>query len=157
MLSDGETRDLIAALRANVHEAARGTPPTMAARILAGESDDNRLALMVKAADALEASLTVPDGDVREAALAEAEARVLGDRSPVLGYSVEEAFADGAVWALSRAAAAEEVNDEPCKAETHSWSHYQPEQIDSYWIRCTQLGKHEGHHDSNTGLRWGDV
>lgn len=58
-------RALIAALRANVGEAARGTPPTMAAKIRAGESDDDRLALMVQAADALSA-LTVPDGDTRE-------------------------------------------------------------------------------------------
>lgn len=47
-----------------------------------------------------------------------------------------------------------EPDDDPCKAETHSWSHYRPEQIDSYWIRCTRLGKHDEHEDSNTGLNW---
>lgn len=49
---------------------------------------------------------------------------------------------------------APEPDDDPCKAETHSWSHYRPEQIDSYWIRCTRLGKHDEHEDSNTGLNW---
>lgn len=49
---------------------------------------------------------------------------------------------------------APEPDDDPCKAETHSWSHYRPEQIDSYWIRCTLIGKHDEHEDSHTGLKW---
>lgn len=44
---------------------------------------------------------------------------------------------------------------EPCTAETPSWDHYSPDLIDSYWIRCTELGPHEKHRDSNTGLTWG--
>lgn len=44
--------------------------------------------------------------------------------------------------------------NEPCDAETHSWTHYRPEQVDSYWIRCTKAGPHDEHEDSNTGLTW---
>ena len=40
--------------------------------------------------------------DIRTAAEAEAEARVIGESLPRLGYEVEQAFADGAVWAAAR-------------------------------------------------------
>lgn len=46
---------------------------------------------------------------------------------------------------------------EPCTAEIHSWSKqafHQNQDIDLYWIRCTLLGKHDEHEDSNTGLTW---
>lgn len=41
-----------------------------------------------------------------------------------------------------------------CQAETRSWDHFRPEQIDSYWIRCTQWGPHDRHKDGHTGLTW---
>lgn len=44
-----------------------------------------------------------------EAAEAEAEARVLGDSTPVLGYEAETAFADGAEWCASRLPSEEEL------------------------------------------------
>lgn len=44
--------------------------------------------------------------------------------------------------------------DEPCEEETHSWWHFTPEQLDSYWIRCTLAGPHDEHKDENTGLTW---
>lgn len=50
--------------------------------------------------------------------------------------------------------APEPDNDDPCDAEVYSWDYYRPEQIDSYWIRCTLLGKHDEHEDSHTGLKW---
>lgn len=43
---------------------------------------------------------------------------------------------------------------EPCDAETHAWDHYRPEQLDSYWIRCTLTGEHDVHEDAHTGLTW---
>lgn len=45
---------------------------------------------------------------------------------------------------------------EQCQAETRSWDHFRPEQIDSYWIRCTEFGQHDRHKDSHTGLSWAD-
>lgn len=53
--------------------------------------------------------------------------------------------------------APEPDSDDPCDAEVYSWDHYRPEQIDSYWIRCTLLGKHDEHEDSHTGLKWRSV
>lgn len=44
--------------------------------------------------------------------------------------------------------------DEECAAEIHSWSVFRPEQIDSYWIRCTLQYPHEDHEDSHTGIKW---
>lgn len=51
---------------------------------------------------------------------------------------------------------ASEQDDTECSAETRSWDHFSPEQMDSYWIRCTLLGQHEEHEDEHTGLRWTD-
>lgn len=42
----------------------------------------------------------------------------------------------------------------PCEVETRSWDHFTPEQMDSYWIRCTLSGPHDEHKDENTGLTW---
>lgn len=53
-----------------------------------------------------------------------------------------------------RGGAPEPDNDDPCDAEVYSWDHFRPEQIDSYWIRCTLPGKHNEHEDSHTGLKW---
>jgi hypothetical protein len=50
----------------------------------------------------------------------------------------------------------EPVQQEECFADTHSWWHFTPQQMDPYWIRCTEMGQHEEHHDENTGLRWKD-
>lgn len=44
----------------------------------------------------------------------------------------------------------------PCQAETRSWDHFTPEQMDSYWIRCTLWGPHDEHKDEHTGLTWVD-
>lgn len=41
-----------------------------------------------------------------------------------------------------------------CAEETRSWDHFTPEQMDSYWIRCTLSGPHDEHKDENTGLTW---
>lgn len=41
-----------------------------------------------------------------------------------------------------------------CTAETRSWDHFTPEQMDSYWIRCTLADPHDEHEDENTGLTW---
>lgn len=49
---------------------------------------------------------------------------------------------------------AEQRATEPCTAEIHSWDYFRPTQLDSYWIRCTRLGEHEEHEDSNTGAHW---
>lgn len=43
-----------------------------------------------------------------------------------------------------------------CEAETRSWDHFTPEQMDSYWIRCMLSGPHDEHEDENTGLTWKD-
>ena len=43
---------------------------------------------------------------------------------------------------------------DPCNAEIPSWTYFNPEQVDSYWIRCDNLGKHDEHADSDTGARW---
>lgn len=48
----------------------------------------------------------------------------------------------------------EEDDDEECNAETHSWDHFVPGTVDSYWIRCILVGEHEEHEDSHTGLKW---
>jgi len=44
----------------------------------------------------------------------------------------------------------------PCSAETYSWDHFRPEQVDSYWITCDVLGPHDEHQDEHTGLTWRD-
>lgn len=41
-----------------------------------------------------------------------------------------------------------------CTEETRSWDHFTPEQMDSYWIRCTLSVPHDEHHDEHTGLTW---
>ncbi len=43
---------------------------------------------------------------------------------------------------------------EPCTAETWSWNHFTPDQVDPYWIRCTLASEHDLHQDGNTGLTW---
>lgn len=48
----------------------------------------------------------------------------------------------------------ETVSADPCNAEVWSMDHYRDGQVDPYWIRCTQLGPHTEHEDSNTGLTW---
>lgn len=133
--------------------------------------------LIEQAADTISA-LTAPDRDARDGLLSKKIAALEEKHQPILvwsGGAVPEPshevcsecgddddcafFSElmeilAAILALSRDAAPEEPDDEPCKAETHSWSHYRPEQIDSYWIRCTRLGEHDEHEDSHTGLRW---
>ncbi len=42
----------------------------------------------------------------------------------------------------------------PCAAETWSWDHFNSEQVDGYWIRCTLQGTHDDHQDEHTGLAW---
>lgn len=55
-------------------------------------------------------------------------------------------------WLMDRAVAS--VPAEPCREETPSWRHFTPEQMDSYWIRCTLQGPHDEHKDEHTGLTW---
>lgn len=57
-----------------------------------------------------------------------------------------EAAADGG--------AGRAVSGEPCTAETWSWNHFTPNQMDPYWIRCTLAIEHDRHEDQNTGLTW---
>lgn len=42
----------------------------------------------------------------------------------------------------------------PCSAETWSWDHFTPEQMDGYWITCDLQGPHDEHKDEHTGLTW---
>lgn len=49
-----------------------------------------------------------------------------------------------------------EAAREPCEAETYSWDHFLPEQVDAYWIKCDVLGPHDEHEDEHTGLTWRD-
>lgn len=44
--------------------------------------------------------------------------------------------------------------DDPCTEETYSLWHFNNDQLDAYWIRCTRTGPHEEHEDENTGLTW---
>lgn len=46
------------------------------------------------------------------------------------------------------------TTDAACEEETHSWWHFNSDQLDSYWIRCTLIGSHDEHKDENTGLTW---
>ena len=48
------------------------------------------------------------------------------------------------------------LTEKPCDVETWSWEHFNQEQMDGYWIRCTQVGPHDEHEDANTGLTWRD-
>ncbi|PZF11783.1 hypothetical protein [Curtobacterium sp. MCLR17_034] len=57
---------------------------------------------------------------------------------------------------LSQPTLSAEPDRTPCTAETHSWDHFRSTQVDSYWIRCTEVGEHREHSDSNTGLTWFD-
>lgn len=41
-----------------------------------------------------------------------------------------------------------------CSEETWSWAHFNPGQLDAYWIRCTLQGPHGEHKDEHTGLTW---
>lgn len=76
------------------------------------------------------------------------------DRHPDVGYcwvlptNQAKALADAGLLRETTASA------EPCDAETWSMDHYRDGQVDRYWIRCTQLGPHTEHEDSNTGLTW---
>jgi hypothetical protein len=45
-------------------------------------------------------------------------------------------------------------DEQECGAETWSWWHFNDNQVDPYWIRCTEFGPHEQHEDANTGLVW---
>jgi hypothetical protein len=45
---------------------------------------------------------------------------------------------------------------DPCDAEVWSWAIFSTEAVDPYWIRCTRLGPHDRHEDSNTGATWTD-
>jgi hypothetical protein len=51
----------------------------------------------------------------------------------------------------------DQVEPEPCTEETLSWDHFQPQQIDRYWISCGLAGPHDVHRDGHTGLSWRDV
>lgn len=57
---------------------------------------------------------------------------------------------------LSQQTPTAEVDRTPCPAETRSWDHFRPEQVDSYWITCDLLGPHDEHEDEHTGLTWRD-
>lgn len=46
------------------------------------------------------------------------------------------------------------MKDQECRAETWSWEHFNDQQVDPYWIRCTLMGYHEIHEDECTGLTW---
>lgn len=93
----------------------------------------------------------------RDAALAAVE-RVRDLASSLRGRYAENS--DAAYFTSQFLAAldgAPEPEWEPCTAEIHSWSKqafHRNRDIDSYWIRCTLLGKHDEHEDSNTGLTW---
>jgi hypothetical protein len=52
---------------------------------------------------------------------------------------------------------ADQLDPEPCTEETLSWDHFQPQQIDRYWISCGLAGPHDVHKDGHTGLSWRDV
>lgn len=43
---------------------------------------------------------------------------------------------------------------ESCEAEIWSWTYFNQDQVDAYWIRCTLSIPHNEHYDSNTGARW---
>lgn len=52
----------------------------------------------------------------------------------------------------------DEVHDTtPCTEEIWSWTYFTAEQVDPYWIRCTAVGPHDEHEDSNTGAKWKDT
>ena len=50
--------------------------------------------------------------------------------------------------------AAEAAASEPCREELPSWSYFTSQQVDSYWMRCHELGPHEEHKNSETGAHW---
>lgn len=75
-MSTTKKRALVSEARAEVERAAHGTPPVHAARIRAGESDDNRLRLLVQLADALELSI---EADEAAAVVAPQEHREIPD------------------------------------------------------------------------------
>lgn len=52
---------------------------------------------------------------------------------------------------LRSAAAAPGVQ---CREDTWSWEHFNQDQVDGYWIRCTLWGPHDEHKDEHTGLTW---
>jgi hypothetical protein len=57
------------------------------------------------------------------------------------------------LWgALEDACAPDQAS--PCMAETWSWKHFTPEQVDGYLIRCSLQGQHDEHKDEHTGLTW---
>ncbi len=65
-----------------------------------------------------------------------------------------EELAERIVRGLHLLALSERLAPKSCTAETRSWDHFTPEQVDSYWIRCTLTGSHDEHEDENTGLTW---
>jgi hypothetical protein len=65
-----------------------------------------------------------------------------------------EELAERIVRGLHLLELSEAPEPEQCTAEVHSWDHFRPEQMDSYWIRCTMWGPHDDHEDEHTGLTW---
>lgn len=58
------------------------------------------------------------------------------------------------IAALLNAEQQQQVATWTCSAEIHSWERFTPEQVDSYYIRCTVRGPHMQHEDAHTGLTW---
>lgn len=55
---------------------------------------------------------------------------------------------------ISAAEERETAASEPCEEEKHSWDHFRPGQVDSYWMRCHRVGQHDEHENSETGATW---
>lgn len=55
---------------------------------------------------------------------------------------------------IEAAAAREEEAEALCDEELHSWDYFRPQQVDSYWMRCCRVGKHDEHEHSDTGATW---
>ena len=44
--------------------------------------------------------------------------------------------------------------DDPCTEQMWSWDYFRHEQVDAYWMRCSRVGAHDEHENSETGARW---
>jgi len=72
-------------------------------------------------------------------------------RGIYLAEEYNRGYADGVASQLST-----KPDRESCAAETYSWDHFRPEQVDAYWITCDVIGLHDEHEDEHTGLTWRD-
>lgn len=117
------------------------------------ETEHTVLELLAEAWNLL-VSEVVADGPSRDGDLAEIAADVHRLQARVMSQAAGRAHPDLYRMLGGELGPGAIARDEPCKEQLHSWSYFQPEQVDSYWMSCDRLGAHDEHKNSDTGAHW---